>query len=240
MRIALRPPSGSALWACWATREGPRARPGRPRSPTALIRALSRRLHDVRACTASPPRSSRSSLPPPPHVPSAGRSWRRRRPALAPPSPRASRRRSRDTRLRLAAPSLRRSAPFEVAIGRASAAVAPPALSAYRALGGGGAGRRWRSHRHEPRGGGRSAPGGGSRRRLYGVWRRLTSPAAAPLVCHRRSPGSDRVSGVGGRRRRAALAFPSPRAARRRSLRSRRRLSAPRLWRAAQFALTGG
>ena len=135
MRIALRPPSGSALWACWATREGPRARPGRPRSPAALIRALSRRLHDVRACTASPPRSSRSSLPPPPHVPSAGRSWRRRRPALAPPSPRASRWRSRDTRLRLAAPSLRRSAPFEVAIGRASAAVAPPALTESRALG---------------------------------------------------------------------------------------------------------
>ena len=134
MRIALRPPSGSALWACWATREGPRARPGRPRSPAALIRALSRRLHDVRARTASPPQSSRSSLPPPPHVPRAGRSWRRRRPALAPPSPRASRRRSQRTRRRLAAPSLRRAAPFEVAIGHASAAVAPPALTEYRAL----------------------------------------------------------------------------------------------------------
>ncbi|EOD26027.1 hypothetical protein EMIHUDRAFT_237168 [Emiliania huxleyi CCMP1516] len=64
-----------------------------------------------------------------------------------------------------------------VAGSRTSAAVAPPALSAYRALGGGGAGRRWRCHRHEPRGGGRSAPGGGSRRRLYGVWRRLTEAA---------------------------------------------------------------
>ena len=37
--------------------------------------------------------------------------------------------------MRLSAPSLRRSAPFEVAIGRASAAVAPPALTESRALG---------------------------------------------------------------------------------------------------------
>jgi len=97
---------------------------------------------------------------------------------LAPPSPRSSRRRSRDTRLRLAAPSLRRSAPFEVAIGRASAAVAPPALTEYRAFEGGGAGRRWRSYRHEPRGGGRCVAGGGSRRHVCGEWRSLRSPAA--------------------------------------------------------------
>ena len=53
----------------------------------------------------------------------------------------------------------------------------------FRALGGHGVGggRRWRRHRHDPRGGGRSAPGCGSRRRLCGVWRRLRSPSGVHL-----------------------------------------------------------
>ena len=46
---------------------------------------------------------------------------------------------------------------------------------------GGGANRRWRVHRHEPRGGGRDTPSGVSRGHLYGVRRRVRSPAAAPL-----------------------------------------------------------
>ena len=37
----------------------------------------------------------------------------------------------------------------DVVGSRTSAAVAPPALTEYRALGEGGAGRRWRAHRHE-------------------------------------------------------------------------------------------
>ena len=52
---------------------------------------------------------------------------RRRKAGLAHPSPRASRPRSWHTWRRLSGPSLRRSTPCEVAGGRNSAAVAPPA-----------------------------------------------------------------------------------------------------------------
>ncbi|EOD10001.1 hypothetical protein EMIHUDRAFT_216129 [Emiliania huxleyi CCMP1516] len=55
---------------------------------------------------------------------------------LTHPSPRASRPRSWHTWWRLSGPSLRRSTPCEVGLasGRNSAAVAPPALTEYRAL----------------------------------------------------------------------------------------------------------
>ena len=43
---------------------------------------------------------------------------------------------------------------------------------------GGGACCRWRLHRHEPRGGGRDAPCGVSRGKIYGERRRVRSPAA--------------------------------------------------------------
>ena len=54
--------------------------------------------------------------------------------APAPPSPRASRRRSRHTQLRLSGLPLRRATPCEVAGGCISAAVAPPAVTECRAL----------------------------------------------------------------------------------------------------------
>jgi hypothetical protein len=53
---------------------------------------------------------------------------------LAPPSPRASRRRSRRTLRRLSGSFLRRATPCEVAGGCISAAVAPPAVTEFRAL----------------------------------------------------------------------------------------------------------
>jgi len=97
---------------------------------------------------------------------------------LAPPSPRASRRRSRHTQLRLSGLPLRRLAPCEVAGG--------PHLCRRRSAGcdrvsgveGGGACWRRRLHRHEPRGGGRDTPSCVSRGYLYGAWRRVRSPAA--------------------------------------------------------------
>ena len=106
---------------------------------------------------------------------------------LAPPSPRASRR-SRRTLRRLSGSFLRRATPCEVAGG--------PHLCRRRSAGcdrvsgveGGDACWRRRLRRHEPRGGGRDAPCGVSRGYLYGVRRRVRSPAARNSL-RDRSPG---------------------------------------------------
>ena len=119
----------------------PRARP-RPRPPTPRPRApdaprsfsffsmavracFCRRVGGVVEGKVAGGRNSAAVAPP---ALIEYRALRRRRKAgLAHPSPRASRPRSWHTWWRLSRPSLRRSTPCEVAGGRNSAAVAPPA-----------------------------------------------------------------------------------------------------------------
>ena len=147
-----RPARGAPRAACRAARGivspplagFPRARP-RPRPPTPRPRApdappsFSFFSMAVRACLSTGRRRGRGEGRRRPQL-------RRRRSAAAPPalteyralraaaqadlahpSPRASRLRSWHTWRRLSGPSLRRSTPCEVAGGRNSAAVAPPA-----------------------------------------------------------------------------------------------------------------